>query len=59
MNMCDLDEDGIEDFKDRLESYPAIADYFLNELSKLRAMSEEERMDARYKRLTSAGAFAE
>ncbi|MDA7817656.1 acetyl-CoA carboxylase carboxyl transferase subunit alpha [Sulfurimonas sp.] len=37
----------------------AIADYFLDELSKLRAMSSEDRMDARYKRLTSAGAFAE
>ena len=37
----------------------AIADYFLDELSKLRAMSDEDRMDARYKRLTGMGAYAE
>lgn len=45
--------------RDRDAAASAIADYFLEELSKLRAMSEEERMEARYKRLTSAGAFAE
>jgi len=37
----------------------AIADYFLEEVKKLKAMSEEERMDARYKKLTKPGAFAE
>jgi len=31
MNLCDLDEYEIEDFKDRLESYPAIADYFFDD----------------------------
>jgi len=42
-----------------MKAAKAIADYFLDELSKLRQMSEEERMDNRYKKLTSAGAFAE
>ena len=37
----------------------AIADYFLKEVKKLKAMSEEERMDIRYKKLTKPGAFAE
>ena len=54
-----IDEPLIGAHRDRDAAAAAIADYFLNELSKLRAMSEEERMDARYKRLTSAGAFAE
>ncbi len=37
----------------------AIADYFLEEVGKLKAMSEEERMAARYAKLTAPGAFAE
>ncbi len=45
--------------RDRDAAASAIADYFLGELAKLREMSEEERMEARYKRLTSAGAFTE
>jgi acetyl-CoA carboxylase carboxyl transferase subunit alpha len=35
----------------------AIAEYFLEEVKKLKAMSEEERMDARYAKLTAPGAF--
>ena len=45
--------------RDRDGAASAIADYFLSELSKLREMSEEERMDARYKKLTSVGAYSE
>ncbi len=45
--------------RDKDAAAAAIADYFLDELSKLREMSEDERMDARYKKLTSAGAFSE
>jgi len=45
--------------RDRDGAASAIADYFLSELSKLREMSEEERMDARYKKLTGVGAFSE
>lgn len=37
----------------------AIKEYFLNELSKLRAISKEERMEARYSRLTGVGAYSE
>lgn len=54
-----IDEPLIGAHRERDVAAAAIADYFLSELSKLRAMSDEERMDARYKRLTSAGAFAE
>ncbi|MCK4737393.1 MAG: acetyl-CoA carboxylase carboxyl transferase subunit alpha [Sulfurimonas sp.] len=54
-----IDEPLIGAHRDRDGAASAIADYFLDELSKLRQMSEEERMDARYKKLTSAGAFSE
>ena len=37
----------------------AIADYFLDELAKLRSMSEDERMEARYNKLVKPGAFKE
>ncbi len=45
--------------RDKDGSAAAIAEYFLSELGKLRAMSAEERMDARYKKLVGAGAFSE
>ncbi len=45
--------------RDRDGAAKAIGDYFLDELTKLRAMSEEERMDARYARLTGMGAYSE
>jgi len=37
----------------------AISDYFLAQLKDLKAMSEEERMDARYAKLVKPGAFKE
>jgi len=37
----------------------AISEYFLAQLKTLRSMSEEERMDARYAKLTKPGAFSE
>ena len=37
----------------------AIGDYFLARVKELNAMSEEERMDVRYKKLTAPGAFKE
>ncbi|WP_457746759.1 acetyl-CoA carboxylase carboxyl transferase subunit alpha [Sulfurimonas sp.] len=37
----------------------AIADYFLDEVAKLKEMSPEVRMDARYAKLTKPGAFSE
>ena len=45
--------------RDKDAAAAAIADYFLEELAKLRAMSDEERMEARYKRLTGMGAYSE
>ncbi len=45
--------------RDKDAAAAAIADYFLEELAKLRAMSDEERMDKRYKRLTGMGAYSE
>jgi len=41
------------------EAAHAIADYFLEKLAELKAMSDEDRMDARYKKLVAPGAFAE
>ena len=37
----------------------AISDYFLTQLKDLKAMSEDERMDARYAKLIKPGAFKE
>lgn len=37
----------------------AISDYFLAQIKELKAMSEEERMEARYAKLTAPGAFTE
>ena len=61
LNLIDdiVDEPLIGAHRDRDSAATAIADYFLSELSKLRDMSSEERMDARYKKLTGVGAFSE
>ncbi|QOY54203.1 acetyl-CoA carboxylase carboxyl transferase subunit alpha [Candidatus Sulfurimonas marisnigri] len=45
--------------RDKDTAATAIAEYFLGELSKLREMSSEERMDVRYKKLIGVGAFSE
>ena len=37
----------------------AISEYFLREVKKLKEMSEDERMELRYKKLTAPGAFKE
>ncbi|MEA3371444.1 MAG: acetyl-CoA carboxylase carboxyl transferase subunit alpha, partial [Campylobacterota bacterium] len=42
--------------RDRDGAASAIADYFLEELTKLRSMSEEERMETRYNKLVKPGA---
>ena len=54
-----IDEPLIGAQRDRDGAAKAIGDYFLSELKKLREMSEEERMEARYARLTGMGAFSE
>ncbi len=45
--------------RDKDGAAAAIAEYFLTELSKLRQMSDEDRMNARYKKLVGVGAYSE
>ncbi|MDP2893639.1 MAG: acetyl-CoA carboxylase carboxyl transferase subunit alpha [Sulfurimonas sp.] len=45
--------------RDKDGAAAAIAEYFLTELSKLRQMSDHERMDARYEKLVGVGAYSE
>ncbi len=54
-----IDEPLIGAHREKEAAAEAIKSYFLKELAKLKAMSEDERMDARYERLTSHGAFSE
>jgi len=61
LNLIDdiIDEPLIGAHRDRDASAAAIAEYFLQSVRSLREMSEEERMDARYAKLTGVGAFSE
>ena len=61
LNLIDdvLDEPLIGAHRDRDGAAKAISTYFLEELAKLREMSNEERMSARYERLVSPGEFKE
>ena len=54
-----IDEPLIGAHRDKDGAAAAIGEYFLTELAKLREMSNEERMDARYKKLIGVGAFSE
>ncbi|WP_455757774.1 acetyl-CoA carboxylase carboxyl transferase subunit alpha [Sulfurimonas sp.] len=45
--------------RDRDASAKAISDYFLAQVKELREMGKEKRMEDRYTKLTSVGAFAE
>ncbi len=54
-----IDEPLIGAHRDRDGAASAIADYFLGELAKLRSMSEDDRMEARYNKLVKPGAFKE
>jgi len=54
-----LDEPLIGAHRDRDGAAKAIGDYFLSELAKLRQMTPDERMEARYARLTGMGKFSE
>lgn len=45
--------------RDKEGSAKALGDYFLDELAALRTMTSEERMEARYEKLISVGAFLE
>ncbi|MBU0719713.1 acetyl-CoA carboxylase carboxyl transferase subunit alpha [bacterium] len=61
LNLIDdvIDEPLIGAHRDKDGSASAIADYFLTELQALRTMSSQERMSARYNKLTGIGAFSE
>jgi len=54
-----IDEPLIGAHRDRDAAANALRDYFLSELSKLKSMTTEERMEARYNSLVSKGAFSE
>jgi len=54
-----IDEPLIGAHRDRDGAASAISDYFLGELAKLRSVSEDERMEARYNKLVKPGAFKE
>ncbi|MEN8303678.1 MAG: acetyl-CoA carboxylase carboxyl transferase subunit alpha [Campylobacterota bacterium] len=54
-----IDEPLIGAHRDRDGAAAAIADYFLKELTDIRSMSEDERMEARYNKLVKPGAFKE
>ncbi|MEA2100649.1 MAG: acetyl-CoA carboxylase carboxyl transferase subunit alpha [Campylobacterota bacterium] len=61
LNLIDnvINEPLIGAHRDRDGAATAIADYFLDELAKLKEMSLEDRMEARYNKLVSPGAFSE
>jgi hypothetical protein len=45
--------------REKEKAASAIKEYFLTELEKLKSMSEEERMQKRYEKLTAPGAYKE
>ncbi|MCD4668565.1 MAG: acetyl-CoA carboxylase carboxyl transferase subunit alpha, partial [Sulfurimonas sp.] len=45
--------------RDRDTSAAAISEYFLTQVKELREMGKEKRMEDRYTRLTSVGAYSE
>jgi acetyl-CoA carboxylase carboxyl transferase subunit alpha len=61
LNLIDdiIDEPLIGAHRDKDTAAAAIADYFLKSLKSLRDMSKEERMEARYNKLTGIGAYSE
>jgi acetyl-CoA carboxylase carboxyl transferase subunit alpha len=54
-----IDEPLIGAHRDKESAATAIADYFLQNVKSLREISKEERMEARYKKLTGIGAYSE
>lgn len=61
LNLIDdvIDEPLIGAHRDKDGAAEAIADYFLDQVAKLREMNSEERMNARYEKLVGVGAFSE
>ena len=54
-----IDEPLIGAHRDKESAATAIADYFLTNVKSLREMSKEDRLQARYEKLTGVGAYAE
>jgi len=54
-----IDEPLIGAHREKEAAAHAIADYFLAEIKKLKAMSDEERMEVRYAKLVAPGVFTE
>jgi len=61
LNLIDdvLEEPLIGAHRDKEGSATVIAEYFLSSVKELRTMSDEERLDARYNKLTGVGAYSE
>jgi len=61
LNLIDdiIDEPLIGAHREKEAAAEAIKTYFLREVKKLNEMSEEERMESRYAKLTAPGAFSE
>lgn len=54
-----IDEPLIGAHRDKEGAAKALGDYFLNAITEMQALSSEERMEKRYARLTSHGAYTE
>ena len=54
-----IDEPLIGAHREKEKAAEVLKEYFLEELAKLKSMTLEERMDARYAKLTKPGAFAQ
>ena len=54
-----VDEPLIGAHRDKKKAANAISDYFLQSLESLRNMSDEERLETRYNKLTKIGAYSE
>jgi acetyl-CoA carboxylase carboxyl transferase subunit alpha len=54
-----LDEPLIGAHRDPKTAADVVKKYFLESVKELRALSEDELLDQRYKRLTSVGAYSE
>jgi len=54
-----IDEPLIGAHREKEKAAQVLKEYFLSEVSKLKSMSNEERMEARYAKLTKPGAFKE
>ena len=54
-----IDEPLIGAHRDKEGAAKALGDYFLSAVAQMNTMTDEERMQKRYTRLTSHGAFTE